>query len=205
MRLGIYGGTFDPVHYGHLLLAECCREQQRLDRVWFLPAAVPPHKQTAVISSAEHRVEMLLLATAGNSAFEVSRYETERGDVNYTVDTLAHFHSQNPNRELFFLLGGDSLADLPTWREPGKICELATLIVVRRPGMAEFDFGNLRHVLTSAQIDRIRNHVVEMPRIDLSAREMRSLVAAGKSIRYRTPRSVEKYIETHGLYRATSR
>lgn len=204
MRLGILGGTFDPIHYGHLLLAECCREQHRLDRVWFMPTAVPPHKQSLAISSTEHRLTMLSLAISGNPAFEVSRHEIDRGGVNYTVDTLAHFHAQSPDRELFFLLGGDSLADLPTWREPGRICDLATLVVVHRPGMAEIDLSGLTKVLTSTQIDRIRSHIVEMPRIDLSAREMRSLVAAGRSIRYRTPRSVEKYIETHGLYREST-
>ena len=202
MRLGIFGGTFDPVHYGHLLLAECCREQCRLDRVWFLPTATPPHKLSAEITPADHRAEMLSLAIAGNAAFEVCRYELDRGGVNYTADTLAHLRQEDPDRELFFLMGGDSLADLPTWREPARICELATLVVVQRPGMTELNFDSLSGALSADQIDAIRRHLVEMPRIDLSAREMRALVAAGKSIRYRTPRSVEKYIETHGLYRS---
>jgi nicotinate-nucleotide adenylyltransferase len=200
MRLGILGGTFDPVHYGHLLLAECCREQCGLDRVWFMPTAVPPHKQSAEITPASHRIEMLSLAIAGNPLFEVCRYEADRGGVNYTVDTLSHFQREDPSRQLYFLLGGDSLADLPTWREPGQICELATLVVVRRPEMAELDFAALEGIVSTPHIDAIRRNVVEMPRIDLSAREMRALVAAGKSIRYRTPRAVEKYIETHELY-----
>ena len=110
MRLGIFGGTFDPVHYGHLLLAECCREQCRLDAVWFLPAAVPPHKQDRELTPAAQRIEMLELAIAGNPAFSVCRYETDRGGVNYTVDTLAHFHEEDPSRELFFLLGADMLS-----------------------------------------------------------------------------------------------
>ena len=203
MRLGIFGGTFDPVHFAHLLLAECCREQCRLDRVWFMPTAVPPHKQSDEISAAQHRGEMLALAIAGNAAFEVCRYEIERGGLNYTVETLAHFRQEDPSRELYFLMGGDSLSDLPTWREPARICELATVVVVRRPGMAELNFDALSSVLTPRQIDTIRGHVVEMPRVDLSASEMRSRVAAGKSIRYRAPRAVEKYIETHGLYGAT--
>ena len=202
MRLGILGGTFDPVHYGHLLLAECCREQCRLDQVWFMPTAVPPHKQSDEITAAQHRVEMLSLAIAGNAAFEVCRYEIDRGGVNYTVETLAHLRQEDPSRELYFLMGGDSLADLPTWREPARICELATVVVVRRPGMAELNFDALSSILTPRQIDAIRGQVVDMPRIDLSAREMRSLVADGKSIRYRTPRAVEKYLETHVLYRA---
>ena len=201
MRLGIFGGTFDPVHYGHLLLAECCREQCQLDRVWFLPNTVSPLKQSVEIAPAAHRVEMLSLAIAGHSAFEVCRYEIDRGGVNYTVDTLSHLHEQDPSRELFFLMGGDSLADLPNWRDPARICDLATPVVVQRPGMAALDFDALRSVLSAGQIEAIIGHVVEMPRMDLSAREMRRLVAEGRSIRYRTPRAVEQYIATHGLYR----
>ncbi len=122
MRLGLFGGTFDPVHFGHLLLAECCREQCRLDAVWFLPTAVPPHKQDRPPTPAELRIEMLELATAGNEAMAVSRYEADRGGVNYTAQTLEHFHQEDPQRELFFLLGADMLRDLPHWREPGRIC-----------------------------------------------------------------------------------
>jgi nicotinate-nucleotide adenylyltransferase len=201
MRLGIFGGTFDPVHYGHLLLAECCREQIKLDRVWFMPTAVPPHKQQAAITPADHRLEMLGLAIAGNKGFEVCRYEIERGGVNYTVDTLDHFRRETPEHELFFLIGGDSLADLPTWREPDRLCQLAKLVVVRRPDMAEIDFSALTGCIAAERIDEMRRHVVEMPRIDLSARDIRTRAAAQQSIRYRTPRSVEMYIETHGLYR----
>ena len=120
MRLGMFGGTFDPVHYGHLLLAECCREQCRLDAVWFLPAAVPPHKQDRELTPAGRRIEMLELAIAGNPAFSVCRYETDRGGVNYTVDTLTHFRDEDPGRELFFLLGADMLLDLPHWRNAAQ-------------------------------------------------------------------------------------
>ncbi|GAG03859.1 unnamed protein product, partial [marine sediment metagenome] len=111
MRIGLFGGTFDPVHFGHLLLAECCREQCRLDEVWFLPTATPPHKQDRQPTAAEHRVEMLELATSGNPAFSVCRHEIERSGVNYSVDTLAHFHAEDPSRELFFLMGADMLLD----------------------------------------------------------------------------------------------
>lgn len=118
MRLGIFGGTFDPIHYGHLLLAEFCREACRLDRVWFVPAATPPHKSPREITPAGQRLEMLELAVGGNEFFAVSRMEVDRGGVSYTVDTLAELKAADPQRELFFLLGGDSLKDLPQWREP---------------------------------------------------------------------------------------
>src|SRR5437016_3149034 len=126
MRLGIFGGTFDPVHYGHLVLAECCREQCHLDRVLFLPAAMPPHKTAYEITPGADRVEMLKLAIGGHPQFEVGTYEVARGGVNYTFETLQALTSQYSDAELFFLLGADSLNDLPRWREPQRICELAT-------------------------------------------------------------------------------
>ena len=157
MRLGIFGGTFDPVHYGHLLLAECCREQCRLDAVWFLPAAVPPHKQRRELTPAAERIEMLELALAGNTAFSVCRYEAERGGVNYTVDTLAHFHEEDPGRELFLLLGGDMLADLPNWRDAARIVELALPVAVCRPGCGPIDFDALRGIASPERIEQMRS------------------------------------------------
>ena len=200
MRLGLFGGTFDPVHYGHLLLAECCREQCPLDEVRFLPAAVPPHKQGRKLTPAKARIEMLELAIAGHTAFSVSRYETDRGGVNYTVDTLAHFRRKDPDVELFFLLGADMLHDLPTWYQAPQICELATVVVVRRPGAGELDFDCLNQVATADQIGQVRRHQVEMPEVGISSTEIRRRVAAQMSTRFQTPRAVEKYVETHGLY-----
>lgn len=201
MRLGLLGGSFDPVHYGHLLLAEYCREACRLDAVWFVPAAVPPHKQTRALTPAAQRIEMLELAIGGHEAFTASTLEIDRGGVSYTVDTLAALHEQRPDDALFFLMGADSLADLPLWREPARICVLATPIVVRRGEAPEPDFNSLRDLVTAERLDEIRRCAVQMPRIDLSSSEIRRRVARGQSIRYQTPRAVEKYIETAGLYR----
>ena len=201
MRLGLFGGSFDPVHYGHLLLAECCREQCRLDAVWFLPAAVPPHKQDRELTPAAERIEMLELAIAGNPAFSVCRYETDRGGVNYTVDTLTHLREEDPSRELFFLLGADMLLDLPHWRDAARVCELAVPVVVRRPGCGPVDFECLRGIASPERIELMRRHQVEMPEIGTSSTELRQRISFGQSIRYRVPRAVEMYIETHGLYR----
>jgi nicotinate-nucleotide adenylyltransferase len=201
MRLGVFGGTFDPIHYGHLLLAECCREQCRLDAVWFVPAAVPPHKQDRELTPAPHRIEMLELALAGNETFAVSRYETDRGGVNFTVDTLAHFQAEAPERTLFFLMGADSLHDMPHWREPARICELAIPVTVRRAGEPPLAFDFLAEITSAERIELMRRHQVEMPEMGLSGTDLRRRAATGLSIRYRTPRAVEKYIETHGLYR----
>jgi nicotinate-nucleotide adenylyltransferase len=199
--LGIYGGSFDPVHFGHLLVAECCREQCRLDEVWFVPAAISPHKQHTVAAEAHHRVEMLTLAVGGHESFRVSTIEVDRGGVSYTVDTLEQIHTEDPDRELFLILGADSLADLPTWREPRRICELALPVVVRRAYSPEPDFSVLGEFMLPDRIAAAQAAQVSMPAIGISSTELRERVAAGKSIRYRTPRAVEKYIETQGLYR----
>jgi nicotinate-nucleotide adenylyltransferase len=201
MRLGIFGGSFDPVHYGHLLLAESCREQCRLDQVWFVPAAVPPHKQRHELSSAAARVEMLQLAIAANECFRVSTIEMDRGGVSYTVDTLTEIRQHQPEVELFLLMGADSLRDLCTWREPRRICRLAIPVAVRRGGSPEPDFALLADVVDEARRRAIEKHQVEMPAVDFSSSDIRDRVAAGRSIRYHTPRAVEKYVETNGLYR----
>ncbi len=206
MRLGIFGGTFDPVHYGHLLLAESCREQLALDSVWFMPAALPPHKQKVALAPASARIDMLKLAIGGQQYFEVCPYEVERGGVSYTVDTLEHFLTEDSARELFFLMGADSLRDLHTWRSPERICQLAIPVFVTRtlltgPADQSVDFSLLESFVEPARLEVIRQHRVDMPRIDLSSTDIRRRVAEGRSIRYRTPRGVERYIETAGLYR----
>jgi nicotinate-nucleotide adenylyltransferase len=199
MRLGIYGGTFNPVHYGHLLLAETCREQTGLDRVLFVPNAVSPHKDHAV-TSPEARIEMLKLALGGHPAMQVSTLEIERGGVSFTVETLTRVQQDFPNDKLFFLMGADSLEDLPTWRDPEKICQLAVPLVVRRAGSAEPDFGKLAHLVDSERLGEIRQCQVTMPVMELSSTDIRQRVAAGNSIRYRMPRGVEMYILGNGLY-----
>jgi len=201
MRLGLFGGSFDPVHYGHLLLAECCRETLRLDEVWLVPAAVPPHKQARERAAATARLEMLELALAGHEQIKASRLEIERGGVSYTVDTLAAVRELHSEATLFLLMGADSLHDLPTWREPARICELAIPAVVRRGGAAEPDFSVLAPLVSRDRLVEIRAAQVEMPLIELSSTDLRQRVASGKSLRFRTPRAVEKYIETQGLYK----
>ncbi len=143
---------------------------------------------------------MLELAIAGNAAFAVSRYETDRGGVNYTAETLAHFHEEDPERELFFLLGADMLHDLPHWREPGRICQLAMLVAVRRAGAPPLDFAPLARFAAAERIEQMRSSAVEMPAMGVSSAEIRRRLSTGESIRYRTPRAVEAYIESHGLY-----
>jgi nicotinate-nucleotide adenylyltransferase len=204
MRLGILGGTFDPVHYGHLLLAESCREQCRLDEVWLMPAAAPPHKLQRAMTAAKKRMEMLELAVAGHDALRASAAEVERGGVSFTIDTLASIREQQPSAELFLLMGADTLLDLPAWRSPEGICQLAAPVVARRCGAPEPDLSLLSNLLPPAIVDGIRGRFVEMPLIGLNSSDIRRRVASGRSIRFMTPRAVEKYIETERLYRDES-
>jgi nicotinate-nucleotide adenylyltransferase len=199
MRLGIFGGTFDPVHNGHLLLAEQCREQCRLEQVWFIPAGIPPHKLTRTLATGTARAEMLELAVAGHDYLRVDRRELDRSDPCYTVETLACLKAEDPMRELFFLMGADSLAEFSTWREPRRIVELAELAVVNRGGAAPPDLEPMRALLGESLLSRI--HIVTMTGMDISSSDIRRRISEGKSIRYMVPRSVECYTETHELYR----
>ncbi len=200
MRLGIYGGSFSPIHNGHLLLAESCREQCDLDEVWFLPAATNPLKQDGVLASDAHRTAMIELAIAGNHAFKCSPIELERGGLSYTVETLRELRKIVPQAELFLLVGGDSFASLFHWYKIVEICDLATICTVGRPGSNLNDWGRLPEVLNDDQMALIKQHFVEMPLIGLSSTDIRSRIASGKSIRYMVPRSVEKYIETQRVF-----
>ncbi len=204
MRLGVFGGSFDPVHIGHLVLAEACRDQARLDQVWFLPAAVAPHKQAREAMPARHRLAMLELALAGHAAMIVSALETDRGGVSYTVDTLHEIRSREPAAELFLLMGADSLPELPSWHRAAEICELALPLVIRRPGAPEPDFGVLAELVGGERLDEIRSQQIEAPQIGVSSSDIRQRVSQGRSIRYCVPRAVEKYIEANGLYRDES-
>ena len=201
MRLAILGGTFDPVHFGHLLLADSCREARGLDQVWFVPAAVSPHKTDTRPTAAHDRVAMLELAIAGNEAFRVSRIEIERGGVSYTVDTLEAIAKEQPEAELFFLMGADSLQDFPKWRQPARICEIASPVIVRRYGAPDPEWHHLEGLMSRNRLQEAQSLAVEMPRTEFSSSSMRQRISRGQTIRYWTPRSVQAYIESHKLYR----
>lgn len=205
MRIGIYGGSFNPVHLGHLIAAECCREQAQLDRVLFMPAATPPHKQGQLLADAADRVAMLTLAVGGHEAFAVSTIEVDRGGVSYTVDTLAVLAERHPHDTLALLLGPDALAQLPTWREPRTIADRCELVAVERERLDDVaaiarDVG-LADLLGQERLAALIAARVRMPAIGVRASDLRAAVAAGTSIRYRTPRAVEAFIMSHGLYR----
>jgi nicotinate-nucleotide adenylyltransferase len=200
MRVGVFGGTFDPVHTGHLILAEQCREQGRLDEVWFVPAAHPPQKDVNAVTRFEQRVEMLALAIAGNPAFRIDELEKERAGPSYTVDTLAALCSRHPGHEFFLLVGSDTLNDLPQWHEPIRLLERAGLLVMVRPNNPARTAEQLRQQLNLPATAPVRLEVVETPPIDISSRDLRHRTAAGRSLRYFLPRAVECYIHDKRLY-----
>ncbi len=198
MRVGILGGTFDPIHYGHLVAGEEARCALGLERVLFVPSARPPHKLEFPVSPAEVRSEMVRLAIADNPAFELSTVELERSGYSYTVDTVAELQERlGPKAKLFFILGEDALADLPTWHEPEKLLELCQLIAVNRPGYHSFSLRLLERQLPG--VDR-RVHQVRIPELAIWSTELRARVASGLPIRYLVPDAVHDYIYKQGLY-----
>ena len=198
MLLGVLGGTFDPPHIGHLILAELARDQLGLERVLWVPAADPPHKQGQAITPAVQRVEMLEIALRSNPHFVLSRADLDRPGPHYTVDLLDILAGEYPEATFYFLMGGDSLRDLPTWHRPERLIEQCTLAVMPRP-YREFDMDVLEASLPGI---RSRVVVIESPLVDIAARQIVGRVRAGRTIRYLVPDSVGDYISTHRLYRS---
>src|SRR5262245_46962779 len=164
-RIGLFGGTFDPPHVGHLVLAECARDRLGLDEVRFIPAGQPPHKRSHPVSPSARRVAMVRLAVRGNPAFEVSMIEARRRGPSFTVETLPHLAAATPRARLYLLMGADSLDEFPTWREPERILSLATLVVARRPDAARGARRNPKH----AWLERGRIAWLDNAEIDVSS------------------------------------
>lgn len=200
MRLGIFGGSFDPLHHGHLVLADCCAEGARLDELWFVPTAHQPLKPSGPQATDVDRLAMLQLALEDHDRYSISEIEIERGGVSYTATTLAEVKLLRPDAKLFFLMGADSLADFPKWHEPERICELATPLVVRRAGLAEPDFAVLKDIVSPSRMAEIQEAQVEMPEVPISSSEIRKLVANDGAWQHLVPRVIANYIESHSLY-----
>lgn len=188
MKLGIFGGTFDPPHIGHLIAAEDAAQALELDRVLFVPARTPPHKQHRNISPADVRLRMLQAAVASNERFEVSDVELRRAGPSYTVDTLRELRTRYPGAALYLLLGVDQVAEFGGWREPEEILRLSHLIMLARAGVA------------AAPQSDIVEQIVAVTRVDISSTMIRERVAAGRGIRYLVPHDVEKIIAAERLY-----
>lgn len=191
------GGTFDPPHYGHLRLAQAARDQLSLDRVLWVVAADPPHKQDRPITPVADRLDLVAAAIAGQPGHELSRVDVDRPGPHWAADTVALVAAQHPGAELYFLMGGDSLRDLPTWGRPREFLARTRLAVLRRPG-AQVDLAALETVLPgiTSRVD-----FIAAPRLDISAHDIRSRVAAGLPITGLVPPAVAALIAARGLYR----
>ena len=218
MKIGLFGGTFDPIHWGHLRSAEEVSETFKLDRVYFVPASIPPHKRGQTTTLSRDRLAMVRLAVAKNPRFAVSTVEILRPGVSFSIDTVRQFAAMLKKGDtLFFVIGMDAFREIGSWWEYKEIFPLCNFIVTSRPGSKEsdplrgtgvavrklfcYDFNrkNYRHRSGT------RVHFIELTDIAISASEVRSLVAGGKSIRYLVPSEVEKYIKHRGLYRSAKR
>ena len=200
-RIGLLGGTFDPIHFGHLLLAVHSYEKLRLDRVIFIPARLPPHKAEPVVEAA-HRLEMVRLAVAEDQRFLVCDCELGRTEASYTIETVRQLQSSlGSGTHLFWLIGSDMVADLPSWQKIAELVELIEIIVVSRPGSAGPEYCVLESALMVEQIKRLREHKIDLPLIDISSTQIRKRIGAEQSVRYLLPRVVEEYIVQHKLYR----
>ena len=206
LRVGILGGTFDPIHYGHLAIAEEVREALQLDRILFVPAARPPHKVDEEVAPATDRAAMVALAIAGNPDFSMSRIELERDGPSYTADTLGELADeaarQRVARSLYFIISAEALANLRTWHQPERILELARLAVVPRPGAPLPDAAALASMLPGGSDSVARVECVETLPLANSSSDVRARAAAGRSVRYLVPPAVESYIHDHRLYRS---
>jgi len=190
VNIGVFGGTFDPVHWGHLIIGGYVRNALALEKVVFVPSMISPHKQERGATQAEDRLAMLHLAVKGVEGFQVSDMEIARGGVSYTVDTLSEFHKISPGCHLSLLIGADNFVEFGTWKEPERVRLLARLVVMSRPGTRTEDVSADRDVLR-----------IEVPEIRISSSDIRRLTCQGKSIRYLAPDGVVGYIHSHHLYR----
>ncbi len=195
------GGTFDPIHFGHLVTAEEALVQFNLDKVVFMPTGAPAAKTNRRVTSAEHRYLMTVLATAANPDFDVSRLEVDRPGITYTVDTLRALRdAYGPAAELYFITGADAVWEIVSWKDADEVADLATFIAATRPG---YDLQAAREAHLEAET-RFRIEYLEVPALAISSTDLRKRVAERRSIRYLTPESVATYIAKHGLYRAAS-
>lgn len=197
MRLGIFGGTYNPPHLGHLVCAQEAYIQLRLDRVMLIPARIPPHKPVEDEPGVEHRLELCRLAVDGDERLTVSEIEVGRSGPSYTIDTLQELHDQAPDSELFLIVGGDIAAGLPRWRDPEGVLERATLAVAKRRGTSKARVDSAIAELQGGA----RTQFFQMPRIGISSTMIRRRVRSGQPIRYLVPEAVGRYIEREGLYR----
>jgi len=199
--IGLFGGSFNPVHHGHLIVARAVAERLSLDKVILIPSASPPHKPNETLADAHHRLAMARLAVTDEAGLEVDDIEIRRSGPSYTILTVQAYRERlGSDRELVWIIGGDTLPELATWYRAGELVDLCRMVTAVRPGFEAPDLSSLEKILTSHQITRLKGDILETPRIDISATEIRQRVAQGRSIRYLVPDPVRTYILDHKLY-----
>jgi nicotinate-nucleotide adenylyltransferase len=201
-RFLLFGGSFDPIHHGHLIVSRFVAERLGIPRVILVPSARPPHKPDGHLAPAADRLAMCRLAVDGDPRFAVSDWEISQPGPNYTLHTIEHYHSISPpGAQLYWLVGMDSLRELSTWYQAGQLVERCTIVSTARPGFPRPDAGELAVGFAPAQVEKLLQHFVEGPRVDIAGTDIRARVHAGLSIRYLVPEPVERYVEEHALYR----
>jgi nicotinate-nucleotide adenylyltransferase len=198
--VGIFGGSFDPVHLGHLIMAESFRESMGLDTVVFLVANVSPFKTGSQPTGDKHRLEMMRLAISGNPCFECDDREIRRGGVSYTVESLRAIREELPDADLYMLIGSDSLKGFHEWRDPHSILNLANLVVAHRGGWETIDWSDIQKVAQPDELVAIRNRILDAPQIEIASRDIRRRVREKRTVRYLVPPAVEAYIHEHQLW-----
>ncbi len=212
-RVGLFGGTFDPIHLGHLRAAEEIKHILNLDKVRFIPSASPPHKENSDITPPRNRLEMIRLAIEGNQDFEISEYELTSDSPSYTIHTLEHFNTTEPETEFYFIVGNELFNQIDSWKDYERLFEISNFAVITRPGFSELD----SHQIPLALVDNFRYHndienvisytnntknivFIEIRGIEISSTDIREFVRSKQSIKYLVPSKVEQYIYTHKLY-----
>jgi nicotinate-nucleotide adenylyltransferase len=198
MKIGLMGGTFNPIHLGHLIITEFIRINLSLDKVIFIPSGNPPHKDLDEIISAKHRYNMALLAVDSNPHFQISLSEINRRGISYTVDTIREFIENFPNDELFFIIGADSLNELTKWKEFILLFKITNFIAIGRPGISKEDCLNKINELHDKY--NVNIDYIDGPLIEISSTDIRQRVSKDKSIKYLVPETIEEYIKVNNLY-----
>ncbi|HOB74113.1 MAG TPA: nicotinate (nicotinamide) nucleotide adenylyltransferase [Phycisphaerae bacterium] len=200
--IALFGGSFNPIHHGHLIIARAVAERLGVSRMVLVPSALPPHKRASELASAMDRLEMARLAVADEVGLDVSDVEVYREGPSYTFLTVEHYRRLlGPDVPLYWVIGGDTLPELHTWYRISELVEQCRIVTAVRPGYEELDLSPLGRVLSAGQIDRLREGILPTPLIDISATQIRRRIGEGRSIRYLVPEAVREYIESRGLYR----
>lgn len=197
-KIAIMGGTFDPIHYGHLVTAEAVMHEYQIDQVLFIPSGQPPHKTDSQVTSAEHRYLMTLLATETNPRFFSSRIEIDRKGYTYTIDTIRELKGIYPDSEIYFITGADAFSNILSWKNPEQLLSSCHFVAATRPGYSRQKAAPQIEAVMEKHVDTL--HYLEVPALSISSSEIRNRVCEGRPIKYLLPETVENYIYKHGLY-----